>query len=302
VLMKSDGFPTYHLANVVDDHLMKISHVIRGEEWLSSTPKHIILYDAFGWDAPVFAHQPLLLNADKSKLSKRQGDVAVEDYLDNGYLPEALFNFLSIIGWNPTSNREVFSLKELIREFELGDVNKGGSIFNLEKLDWLNGYYIRQKSLDEFTELCIPYLKSAGLLKGRINKIWLKKVLSLEKNRVKILSDIPHLTEFFFKKSLRYEAKMLVWKKSNKGETKERLKKLVDLLSKIAEKDFTEKKLENKIKNLIDKENLGMGDTLWPMRVALTGREKSPGPFEIATVLGKKKVVERIKTAIKKLT
>ncbi|NQU83954.1 MAG: glutamate--tRNA ligase [Parcubacteria group bacterium] len=301
VLMKSDGFPTYHLANVVDDHLMKITHVIRGEEWLSSTPKHILLYKALGWDAPAFAHQPLLLNPDKSKLSKRQGDVAVEDYLKKGYLPEAIFNFIALLGWNPTSNREVFELSELIREFELGDINKAGAVFNVEKLDWLNGHYLRKKSLKDFTELCIPYLKSSGLIKGRLNRNWLQKVLGLEQNRIKVLSEISYLTEFFFQTSLRYDAKMLVWKTSNPEETKKRLKKLLDFFTKLPEKDFTEKKLEKKIKVIIEEENLGMGDTLWPLRVALTGREKSPGPFEVSAVLGKKKVAERIKSAIRKL-
>lgn len=313
VLLKSDGFPTYHLANVVDDHLMGITHVIRGEEWLSSTPKHILLYKAFGWNIPAFAHQPLLLNPDKSKLSKRQGDVAVEDYLKKGYLVEALFNFIALLGWNPTADREVFEMDELIKEFELGNINKAGAVFNTEKLDWLNGYYIRALSLKKFTEFCVPYLEESKLIKKSGKKFeiintkekvgfdWLEKALNLEQKRVKTLSEIPFLTEFFFKKALKYDSNLLVWKKTGKSAAKNNLKKLSDFLNEVNKKDFEENKLEQKIKQFIVKENLGVGDALWPMRVALTGREKSPGPFEVACVLGKEKTLKRIGSAIKRL-
>src|SRR5690606_36578968 len=149
VLLKSDGFPTYHLANVVDDHGMRISHVIRGEEWISSTPKHVLLYRYLGYEQPEFAHLPLLLNPDRSKLSKRHGDVAVESYRDKGYLPEAMLNYLAFLGWNPGDEREIFSLEELIREFSLERVNKSGAVFNREKLDWFNAIYLRRRTADE---------------------------------------------------------------------------------------------------------------------------------------------------------
>jgi nondiscriminating glutamyl-tRNA synthetase len=163
VLLKSDEFPTYHLANVVDDHLMRISHVIRGEEWLPSTPKHLLLYEAFGWTPPVFAHLPLLLNPDRSKLSKRQGDVAVEDYLRKGYLPAALVNFVALLGWSPPDNREIFSLADLIPLFDLDRVGKSGAVFDTVKLDWFNGQHLRALPPMELAELCLPFLREAGV-------------------------------------------------------------------------------------------------------------------------------------------
>jgi glutamyl-tRNA synthetase len=321
VLMKSDGFPTYHIANVVDDHLMKITCVIRGEEWLSSTPKHLLLYESFGWKAPLFAHMPLLLNPDKSKLSKRQGDVAVEDYLNKGYLPEAILNFLALLGWAPEGEREIFSLKELIKKFDISELGKSGSVFNLEKLDWLNGFYIRNKSLKDFAKLCIPYLLEAKLIKQiktgfvvedtgeTVKKDWLEKVLKLEQERVKHLSEIPYFTEFFFKNKLDYDTELLLWHKTRelppekrKSEAVFRLNRMIKFFEGLAEKDFEEKTLEKKIIEIIGSEDLGTGDTLWPFRVALSGRQASPGPFELAAVLGKEKIVKRLHAAIEKLS
>ncbi|HHE54163.1 MAG TPA: glutamate--tRNA ligase, partial [Caldithrix abyssi] len=163
ILLKSDGYPTYHLANVVDDHLMKISHVIRGEEWLPSTPKHILLYQAFGWELPQFAHLPLLLNPDRTKLSKRQGDVAVEDYRAKGFLPQALVNFVALLGWNKGDDQEIFSLEELIEYFSLERVNKAGAVFDLKKLEWMNGHYIRNIDEQEYLKIGGEWLKKLGL-------------------------------------------------------------------------------------------------------------------------------------------
>jgi glutamyl-tRNA synthetase len=162
ILIKSDGYPTYHLANVVDDHLMGITHVIRGEEWLLSLPKHVQLYKAFGWEQPKFAHLPLLLNPDRSKLSKRQGDVAVEDYLEKGYLPQALINFLALLGWNPGTDQEFFSLDDLIKQFSLERVSKSGAVFEIEKLNWMNGHYIRELPENERNEFLTSLFKQAG--------------------------------------------------------------------------------------------------------------------------------------------
>jgi len=295
VLLKSDGFPTYHLANVVDDHLMEISHVLRADEWLPSTPKHVLLYKAFGWKVPQFAHLPLLLNADKSKLSKRQGDVAVEDYLSKGYLPEALLNFVALLGWNPSDKEEIYSLNELAEKFDLKKINKAGAVFNLEKLNWLNGEYLREKSDDELLELCRPYLPK------NFTEDYLKKVVGIEKNRLQKLSDITFLTEFFFKDKLDYDSQILIWKKSTQKDTKGVLEKLFEFLEKLPEDDFTAAILEEKIRDFIEKHNFGVGDTLWPMRAALSGREASPSPFEIAEVLGKNKTLLRIKEAINKV-
>jgi len=199
VLLKSDGYPTYHLAVVVDDYLMKITHIFRGEEWLPSTPKHVLLYQAFGWPLPEFAHLPTILNKDRSKLSKRQGDVADEDYIKKGYLKEALINFIVLLGWHPGQGEteEFFSLKELIKKFDLKQVHKAGAVFDLEKLDWLNGVYIRKMKVKELTKLCLPYLKSEiGNQKLEIN--YIEKVVALEQERIKKLSDLPKLTAYFF--------------------------------------------------------------------------------------------------------
>ena len=311
VIMKSDGFPTYHLANVVDDHLMEISHVIRGEEWLPSTPKHILIYRAFGWEAPKFAHLPLLLNPDKSKLSKRQGDVAVEDFLNQGYLPEALLNFVLLLGWNPKTEEEIFSQNEMTERFELTGVNKAGSIFNTEKLDWINGTYIRKMNIEELTKLCVPYLVEAELIKKvagikyrvlstdeEVNFDYLKKVVALEQERMKKLSEIGESVRFIFVDKLEYEKELLLWKKMSHEEVKNNLELIYQELEKINEKDFMKDNLEKVLRNLIEREEIKTGELLWPLRVSLTGLKGSPGPFEIAEVLGKEKVLERIRRII----
>ena len=310
ILVKSDGYPTYHLASVVDDRLMKISHVIRGEEWLPSTPKHIILYQAFGWEPPRFAHLPLLLNPDKSKLSKRQGDVAVEDYLNKGYLPEALLNFILLLGWNPKTEEEIFSLKEIVDKFDLSGVNKYGAVFNLEKLDWINGMYVRRMPLEELTKLCAPYLVKAGLIEEITNskfKIqnsgeeidfdYLKKIVALEQERIKKLSEIGELVKFVFVDELEYDKNLLVWKKMSLGEVKKNLELACRELEKV-EENFTSGNLEKVLRNLMERENIKTGELLWPLRVALTGLKGSPGPFEVGEVLGKEKVLKRARKAI----
>jgi len=310
IILKSDGYPTYHLAVVVDDHLMKISHIIRAEEWLPSTPKHILLYQAFKWDMPQFAHLPMILGDDKKKLSKRHGSVAFLEYKKQGYLPEALINFMVFLGWNPKDEREVFSLNELIKEFDLEKVNKAGAIFNIGKLNNINGQYIRKMDLDELTDKCIPYLEKEFIEKiddktWKINKTgeimdknWLKKVILLEQERMKKFSEIGDLTAFFFKKDLEYKADLLIWRKSDKSKTLENLKILEAYLSKLD--NWDKKDLEEKTINWLKENNYGIGDFLWPMRVALSGEKASPGPFEIAIILGKEKTLDRIKKAVDK--
>jgi len=296
VLLKSDGFPTYHLANVVDDHEMGITHVIRGEEWISSTPKHLLLYEYFGWTTPQYAHLPLLLNQDKSKLSKRQGDVAVEEYLQKGYLPKALINFITFLGWNPGegSIKEIFTIDELVNEFDLSKINKAGAVFDIEKLNWLNGLYIRKMKIRELTKLCLPFLKG-------VNPKLAVKIVAVEQERLKKLSDISENTEFFYQEPI-YKPELLIWKKSNKEATLENLVKLEDFIITLKKADFTEiKNLEEKIMAWIKKEGYGVGDMLWPMRVALSGLQNSPSPFEIAWVLGKKEILKRINQAQNKL-
>lgn len=311
ILLKSDGYPTYHLAVVIDDHLMKITHVIRGEEWLPSVPKHLLIYQALGWKPPQFAHLPLILNPDRSKLSKRYSDVAVESYLKNGYLPEALINFIALLGWNPGDEREIFSLKELIQKFSLERVQKSGAIFNQEKLDWLNGYYIRHKEVNQLTKLCLPYLIKEGLIKiinskfqildsGEIvNFSWLKKIVALEQERIKKLSDLPKLADFFFKEKLDYQPKILAWKNMEKNEVKNNLNLIKNKLEELPKKFFKKEKIYNLLMELAKVK--GNGQIFWPLRVALTGKEASPPPAEIAEILGKEKVIKRIEKAIRLL-
>lgn len=296
VLMKSDGFPTYHLAAVVDDHLMEITHAIRGEEWLPSMPKHILLYQYFGWTAPQFAHVPLILNPDKSKLAKRQGDVAVEDYRAQGYLPEAIVNFFALLGWNPGGEREIFSLEELVKIFDLKKVHKAGAVFNREKLDWMNAEYIKKLSLARFTELAQPFLtKNVPAMSVNVD---VAKVMQMEQQRIKRLDEVGQGIEFVFADKLQYDPAILIWKKSDKATVKKNLELLVPELESYGDEDWTAEKLQENIAIFISKNNLTNGEVLWPMRVALTGLEKSPAPFEVAAILGKQVSLDRIKMAI----
>ena len=299
IILKSDGFPTYHLASVVDDYLMKINYVIRGEEWLSSTPKHILLYQAFNWSVPQFAHLPLLLNPDKSKLSKRQGDVAVEDYRDQGYLPEALINFVALLGWNPGTEQEIFSLEELIKVFDLKKVHKSGAVFNREKFDWFNSVYIKKLDLDEFKKIARPYLeKNIAHVQPDLN---LDKLFAIEQQRISKLSEIGEELKFIFIDKLEYDHKKLIWKKSDTVSTLKNLELLIIELEKYSKGDWTAEILEKNIIKFIADAGLQNGDVLWPMRFALTGEEKSPTPFEVAEILGQEKSLARLGEAIEKL-
>lgn len=310
VLMKSDGFPTYHLANVVDDHAMEVTHVFRAEEWISSTPLHLMLYKAFGWEAPQFAHQPLLLNADRSKLSKRQGDVAVEDYLRKGYLPQALINFIALQGWNPSGEREVYSMEELAAAFDISKVNSAGAVVNFEKLDWLNRHYIREMSNDAYLTHAADFLVQSGVLtkdgdswRSQSQKIFnrneLLAVVQLERERISHFDELAIALEFVFAHTVPPK-EMLLWKGASAEDTAKRLQDVKDILS--AQTDFTAKNLEPVVKAWIVEKGLKVGEVLWPLRVALTGREKSPGPFEVSEALGKIETLARIDHAYSKLT
>ncbi|MFZ2978572.1 MAG: glutamate--tRNA ligase [Candidatus Magasanikiibacteriota bacterium] len=300
VILKSDGFPTYHLAVVVDDHLMEITHVIRGEEWLSSTPKHIELYKMFGWEPPLFAHLPLLLNPDKSKLSKRQGDVAVEDYIKKGYLPEAVLNFVAFLGWNPGDEREIFSLEELVKEFSLEKVSKAGAVFNLEKLDWYNREYMKKMDSAELANRCKVLFEEKYHISHITYHISLDKVVGLEKERATTLVELVDNVKFIFEMG-EYDKELLVWKKSTAEDAKNKLQQLSDLLNTFSEQDWSKENLEKKIGEWVVESGFGMGDVLWPMRIALSGQKNSPGPYEIADVLGKEECLLRLKLAINKI-
>jgi len=313
VLIKSDNFPTYHFANVIDDHLMKITHVMRGNEWIASTPKHVLLYDSFGWKAPIFAHLPQIVNKQKKKLSKRDAAASVKDYIQSGYLPDALINFIALLGWNPGSDQEIFTRNELIKQFDLERVHKSAAVFDTEKLNWLNSYYIRQLSLDEFFEKAAPFLERAELILKTNNKYKilnsnekittgrLKQIIALEQQRINKLDELPEALEYFFKNELDYTEKILIWKNTSKDKIQKNLKALQKFLQSIDEKDFIKEKLEKAIKNFIQDNSLENGEVLWPMRVALSGRKASPGPFEIASAMGKEKTLLRLDQSIQKL-
>jgi glutamyl-tRNA synthetase len=299
VILKSDGYPTYHLAVVVDDHLMEITHVTRTEEWLPSTPKHILLYEYLGWEPPQWAHLPLLLNSDKTKMSKRKGDVAVEDYIQKGYLPEAIINYLAFLGWNPGGDREFYSLKELIEEFSIEKIHKAGAIFNIEKLNWYNSHYIKQLSLDKLTELCLPYLEKTKLIEIQNSNAKLKKIISLEQERLEFLSQIGERAKFFFELPV-YDKSLLRWKEMTDEQIKKSLRASQKIISGMPEKEFDSAGLKSEL--LAEAEIYpNRGELLWPLRVALSGQKNSPPPFEIAEILGKEETIKRMEKAIKML-
>lgn len=296
VLVKSDGFPTYHFAVVVDDHLMGITHIIRGEEWISSVPKHIQLYTYFGWDIPAMAHLPLLLNADKSKLSKRQGDVAVEDYWKKGYLPEALINFVAFLGWNPGTEKEMYTMEELIQDFDLAKVGNTGAVFNIDKLNWFNKQYIKNLSNQELALRAKPWLEEVGVGASEL----LEKAVGLERERISTLAELPEAIKFVFALP-QYDASLLVWKKSSKEEVVKILPELVAFLETVSDSKWSKQDLETELKAWIAEKGYTVGSVMWPMRVALSGQENSPGPFEIAEVLGKELVLERLRLGLNNL-
>jgi len=288
-IAKDLATPLYNFAVVIDDFEMKISHVIRGEDHIPNTPKQILLQEALGFPQPKYAHLPLILGPDKSKLSKRHGAVAIADYRKDGYLPETLVNFMAFLGWNPDTEREIFALPSLVKEFSLDKVQKSGAVFNIKRLDYLNGFYIRNKSLKRLTELCQPYLPEA-------DKEELKKIVAIYQERLKKLSEIRELTDFFFKDKLQYDKKLLRWKEMKDEEVSQFLDKLENILYKIDSRDFNKENLEKVL--MPEAEKIGdRGKLLWPLRVALSGKEASAPPFEIAEILGKEKTLDRIKQA-----
>ncbi|KKR45330.1 MAG: Glutamate-tRNA ligase [Parcubacteria group bacterium GW2011_GWB1_40_14] len=312
ILLKSDGFPTYHLANIVDDHLMQTTHVIRGEEWLSSTPKHVLLYRAFAWQEPQFIHLPLLLNTDRSKLSKRQGDVTVEEYLRLGYFPEAIINFVALLGWNPGTEQEIFSLEDLVKEFSFERINKSGAVFDIAKLNWLNKYYINNsdKRWSTVKDPLVEKIKKTLELRNIVVKDIDLTVSAIEQRLtgpnelIKILD-----TEFIFLpqknsdgsvKKLNYPKELLIWKKmSDEEELKISLDEIFKILSDIPEGVWASQVEQILLTEAANKGDRGM--LLWPLRVALSGQKVSPGPADIAKILGKEETLERVKDAIDKI-
>jgi len=315
IIAKDLDSPLYNLAVVIDDYEMKISHVIRGEEHISNTPKQIVLQEALGFSYPVYSHLPLILGTDRTKLSKRHGAATVRDYKKEGYLPESLINFMAFLGWNPGNEgkegkpssshfagareREIYSLPSLVKEFTLNKVQKGGAVFNIKRLEFLNGFYLRKKSIDRLTDLCLPHLEEAGFNIEKYDKEQIKKIMAIYQERLKKLSEVVELTDFFFKEKLEYDKELLKWKGMEEKDVKNVLDKLEKILFKIKEGDWSKENLENII--MPEAERTGdRGRFLWPLRVALTGKETSAGPFEIAEILGKERTLQRIKEAKEK--
>ena len=298
VLVKSDGFPTYHLANVVDDHLMGVTHVIRGEEWLPSTPKHLLLYRYFGWELPAFAHLPLLLNPDRSKMSKRrmqdgkQVDVFVEDYRKRGYLPEALVNFVALLGWNPGTEQEIFSLQELTEAFSLERVGKSGAVFNIAKLDWMNSVYLRELSDADLIQRARPILEEAGF--ANTSDAYLVAVFHLMKDRLNSLDDLVSFAGYFFKEPETYEeaSKKKNWKPETAGHLHLVRAGLLSLGT------FDHAGVEGVIRGVAESSGVGGSRLIHPLRLALTGIAIGPGLFELMVVLGRDTCVRRIDRAV----
>ncbi len=300
VLIKSDGYPTYHLAVVVDDHLMGVTHIVRGEEWLPSTPKHIVLYEMLGWRVPEYVHLSLILNKDRSKLSKRQGDVATEDFLNKGYLPEAIINYIAFLGWNPKTEKEIYTMKELINDFDIPKINKAGAVFDIDKLNWINAEHVKIicKEKNKKYQGLINQIKK--YLPENTKKDLIEKILKVFSSRLNFTSEIKDLSSFVFELS-DYDKNILIFKKSDRNTTINGLKTSLTILKSIEESAWNEENLNQTLNDAIKEANLTPGDVFWPIRVALSGLEKSPSPAELLWLLGKKQSLERIIIAIEKL-
>ena len=301
VLLKSDGYPTYHLANVVDDSAMKITHVIRAEEWISSTPRHLLLYRALGLEPPQFVHHPMILGPDRAKLSKRHGAVSILDYRAGGYLPETMFNFLSLIGWSLDDKTELMSRQELIENFSLERIGRSGAVFNKEKLDWMNGAFIRQLSREALARQLMPFLEE-GLPVNVVRPIseeYVRKIAPLIQERINTLAEAAGYADFFFVDSLEYETEQLIGKKMTPEATLEGLKAAEEKLAALS--GFDAAVMEAAMRPLAEELGLKAGQLFGALRTAVTGKAATPPLFETMEVLGRGTCLNRIKIAIAKL-
>ncbi|MCX7916866.1 MAG: glutamate--tRNA ligase [bacterium] len=295
VIMKSDGTPTFNFAVVIDDYLMKITHVIRGEDHLSNTPKHILIFRAIGAELPQFAHMSMTLGPDRTRLSKRHGATSVRAYREEGYLPEAFFNYIALLGWGTTESREIFTKEELINEFSIERCHKASAVFDKEKLLWMNSYYIRNTSIDRIYQLSLPFLRSAGLINNsEKDEEYIKKAIFLEQEKIKTLKEVPYLIEFFLKEP-EYEREN--FENFINEETKKTLADIVQIFEKI--KDFKKEEIENKVRGYCKEKNIKTSLVFHPLRFAVSGRTKGPDLFGMIELLGREKVIERIKKLIK---
>ncbi len=303
IIAKNFQSPLYNFSVVIDDHEMQMTHVIRGEEHLSNTPKQIAIYEALGWTPPIFAHLPLILNPDRSKMSKRFGDVALKDFRKKGYLPEAIVNFLVYLGWHPKEKagepiNEILTLNEIIEQFDFFRIQKGGAVFNIEKLNWINTEHIKRMPIDELTSHAMPYLREK-FGETLLNDIeFVKKIVELHRTRIKTLAELPEMASYFFVVP-NYDVELLYWQNINKEQLLANLDFIYNLLLNLDERLFTRQQLETLI--MPEAEKRGRGGMLWPLRVALSGQKNSAGPFEIMEIIGKNESLNRLIIAIKKL-
>jgi len=301
VLLKSDGYPTYHLANIVDDHLMAISHVLRADEWLSSTPRHVLLYQTLGWQPPQFAHLPMILGPDRSKLSKRHGATAIAEYQEQGYLPEAMFNFLALLGWALDDKTELLTREEIVKHFSLERISRTAAVFNKDKLDWMNGVYLRGLGSEEFTRRAMPFLERD--LPAEINRPldtdYIRQIMPLIQERARTLAEVPQLSEFFFVDELEYDIGLLL----GKIEKAEAIKSLRASVAKMDDlKDWDATALEAVFRPLADELKLKTSVFFGLLRVAVTGRTAAPPLFQTMDVLGKERCLKRLIIALDKLS
>ena len=293
ILIKSDGYPTYNFANVVDDHLLGITHVVRGNEYLSSSPKYNRLYEAFGWEVPVYVHCPLITDEEHNKLSKRCGHSSYEDLIEQGFLTEAVVNFVALLGWSPSDNREIFTLEELTKAFDYRHMSKSPAVFDYTKLKWMNGEYIKQMDFDSFYEMALPYLQEA--LKKPLD---LKKIAEMVKTRIEVFPDIPALVDFF-ETLPEYDAAMYTHKKmkTTTESSLEVLKELLPVLEK--QEDYSNDALYQTLCDFVAKKGCKNGYVLWPVRTAVSGKQMTPaGATEIMEIIGKEEALSRIRAGI----
>ena len=301
VLLKSDGYPTYHLANVVDDHLMEITHVLRAEEWLSSTPRHLLLYQALGFKPPQFAHLPMILGADRAKLSKRHGAVSVTEYREQGYLPEAMVNFLALLGWSLDDKTEIIPRQELISNFSLERVSRTAAVFNRDKLDWMNGVYIRSLSVEDFTQRALPFL-DRGLppeVKRPLSIGYVRQIMPLIQERARTLAEVAELALFFFVDQLDYAPGLLIAKGIDRKSAAQALAAAKQRLERL--EAFGAESLEAVLRPLAAELGLKAGQLFGVLRVAVTGRTAAPPLFQTMSVLGKERCLRRIEEALDRL-
>ncbi len=305
VIAKNLDTPLFHLAVVVDDFEMGVTNIIRGEDHISNTPRQILIQRAIGAPETQYAHIPLILAPDRSKLSKRHGAVSVMEFKEKGYLPEAMINFLALIGWNPGNEKEIFSMKELIQEFSLEKIQKGGAVFNTEKLDWTNKEYIKKMSEEEIIEnIKESTLENIKKIKGFSDSKF-KKIIPIISERMNVFSDIDKMIEeneiqYFFSQP-EYETEKLLWKdEQDKNKTKTRIEKIISIIQEMEPENFIAEKIKEAIWDYATEK--GRGSVLWPMRYALSGRDRSPDPFTLAETLGKEETLSRLTVSVQKLT